>query len=106
MSRPDPKKHSPRTAGLRADSDYASWRRSVEEALGGVSFEDALHSRAAGGLELEPLYTAESRVADFDPLAIPGRPPSPAVIARWMTDGEWLKRSPTPGRRGRRSDAR
>ncbi len=70
MSRPE-KKQAPSDP----DAEYAAWRRGVEQALGDVSFEDALVSHVAGGLDVEPLYTATSLGDDFDPAALPGRPP-------------------------------
>ncbi len=73
MSRPDQKPPSPRPPDPGPSADYATWRRSVEQTLGSASFEDALVSRVPGGLQLEPLYTAES--ADFDPEELPGRLP-------------------------------
>ncbi len=58
-----------------SETAHASWRRGVEKALGGVPFEHALSSRTRDGLLIEPIYTARSLGADFDPLAVPGRPP-------------------------------
>lgn len=85
MSRPDQKQPSPRPPDPEPAADYAAWRHSAEASLGDVSFEDALISRADGGLEIEPLYTADS--ADFDCNALPGQPPftrgSGAADAGW-----------------------
>ncbi len=91
MSRPDQKQPSPRMHDPGPDSvDYAAWKRSVEETLGDVSFDDALGCRASGGSEIEPRYTSES--PDFGPSEWPGRPPftrgASAADAGWRTAQE------------------
>ncbi len=86
MSRQDLKNPPARPGEAEPDAAYASWRRSVEKALGGDSFADALKARLPGGLELEPLYTAESLPEGFDPQALPGQPPyvrGPSIDAGW-----------------------
>ncbi len=55
-------------------ADYAAWRRSVEKALGEVAFEEALTFKTRDGLDVEPLYAAES-VAGLDLPPAPGTPP-------------------------------
>ena len=65
----------PGPADRRRVADLATWRRRACETLDGESFEDALVTRLAGGLDVEPLYSADSLPADFDPRAVPGRPP-------------------------------
>ncbi len=83
MSRPDQETPSPQPTDETPSVDHAAWRRSAEKTLGGASFDQALRSRAPGGLEIEPLYTAES--ADFDPSELPGRPP----FTRGTGDAGW-----------------
>ncbi len=74
MSTPE-KAPAPNRLHEESETGYASWRRGVEKALGEVSFEDALSFTTSDGLILEPVYTARSLGAGFDPLALPGRPP-------------------------------
>ncbi len=45
--------------------DYATWRRRVEKELGDAPFDSLTH-RGPGGLEIEPLYTAEHLPRGFD----------------------------------------
>ena len=54
-------------------TDQATWRKLVEAALKGASFEKRLVSQTYDGLRIEPLY---ARAAGADPVA--GRPPGTA----------------------------
>jgi methylmalonyl-CoA mutase len=45
----------------RNDRELGSWRKLVEQALQGRAFEDALVSRSADGLAIEPLYLAATQ---------------------------------------------
>ncbi len=55
--------------------DHATWRGRVEAELGDASFDDALVHRTRDGLDLQPLYTAESLPAGFDARDLPGEAP-------------------------------
>lgn len=68
-------------------TDRDAWRHSVERALKGRAFADALVKRTAEGLTLEPLYTRGDRPEDAH-VQVPGAPP----FARGLPDADGAPR--------------
>lgn len=68
-------------------TDRDAWRHSVERALKGRSFADALVKQTPEGLTLEPLYTRADRPEDAR-VQVPGAPP----FARGLPDADGAPR--------------
>src|SRR5262245_15243634 len=62
----------------------AQWRALVDKVLKGADFRQRLGSRTADGIEIEPLYTGDTRAH-----AVVGAEDAPFTLGTHLKDGGW-----------------